>query len=174
VQRDFSLESGERQPGETLEEIRYDHRARYDFAVKYLKEHCRDEQLSFGLDAFCGNGYGTYILSTGLGCNMLGIDGSGDAVVFAARHYANEKTFYAHKAFPFQLPETTFDFITCYESLEHVEKASQLVKEIGKSLKKEGTLFLSVPNEPCLLRTHTYPPPAFLLYRLQAPCRTSD
>jgi 2-polyprenyl-3-methyl-5-hydroxy-6-metoxy-1,4-benzoquinol methylase len=90
------------------------------------------------------------MLSNGLACNMLGIDASRDAIALANSHYANEQTFYVHKIFPFSLPETAFDFITCYESLEHVGKAPLLVKELGTSLKRDGCLFLSVPNEPCL------------------------
>jgi 2-polyprenyl-3-methyl-5-hydroxy-6-metoxy-1,4-benzoquinol methylase len=149
AKRDFSLESGERQTAETLEGIRYDHKVRYNYAINYMKEQCSRIKPMFGLDTFCGTGYGTYMLSSSLICPVLGIDGSSDAIAFSNRHYANEQTFYSHKIFPFQLPRDVFDFITCYESLEHVDKASLFVELLSISLKKGGFLFLSTPNEAC-------------------------
>lgn len=146
-ERDFSLKSGERQTGVTLDDIRYDHKVRYQFAIDCMKKKHLQKQVRFGLDLFCGTGYGAYMLSTGLSCAMLGIDGSADAISFANSRYFGEATLYSHKEFPFRLPCHTFDLITCYESLEHVEDGPLLVKQLVASLKKGGYLFLSTPNE---------------------------
>ena len=101
---DFSLNSGERQTGINLADIRYDHKVRYDFSINYIKDNLPDDQSYLGLDIFCGTGYGTYMFSNSLKCPMLGIDGSEDAVAFANTHYQNEQTLYAHKLFPFEPP----------------------------------------------------------------------
>ena len=146
-QHDFSLESGERQTGTKLESIRYDHRVRYDFTINYINQASAREAKMFGLDIFCGTGYGTYMLATQLSCAMLGLDGSKDAISFANKHYSNKKALYSHKPFPFWLPCNTFDFITCYESLEHIKNGAQLMEQLNASLKANGFLFLSTPNE---------------------------
>ena len=147
TQHDFSLESGERQTGKKLSDIRYDHRLRYQCAIDYLKSCYPVGEQSFGLDLFCGTGYGTSMIFTDLFCSILGIDGSGEAIDFANRHYAQNGTLFSHKRFPFSLPQNTFDFITCYESLEHVEDDVFLLEQLIASLKQNGLLFLSTPNE---------------------------
>jgi 2-polyprenyl-3-methyl-5-hydroxy-6-metoxy-1,4-benzoquinol methylase len=144
--RDFSLASGERQTAVSLAEIRYDHRARYGYIAEHLAESGVPPE-AFGLDAFCAIGYGTYLLAEKLGCSLMGVDASREAVALANQHYANDRTFFVHKLFPFRLPKETFDFAVCVESLEHVADAEGLLREIGRSLKPGCYLFLSTPNE---------------------------
>jgi 2-polyprenyl-3-methyl-5-hydroxy-6-metoxy-1,4-benzoquinol methylase len=146
----FSIHSGERQTGSTLAEIRRDHKLRYDFAIDYIKRKQSFEHRPFGLDLFCGNGYGTSMIASELQCIILGIDGSEEAVTFANSHFAHSGTYYTHKIFPFRLPRNTFDFITCYESLEHVQEDVYLLEQLNASLKYNGWLFLSTPNRCCL------------------------
>lgn len=48
-----------------------------------------------------------------------------------------------------------FDAVICLELLEHVENPATVMKEMGRVLKREGTLFLSVPlGRDCDCRTH--------------------
>lgn len=54
---DFGLHSGESQVATRYEDIRADHRYRYEWVDARLPEGGR------GIDAFCGNGYGTWRLS---------------------------------------------------------------------------------------------------------------
>lgn len=150
VQNNFSLESGERQTGTTLTEIRHDHKIRYNYAINYIKNIHSFKHQTFGLDIFCGTGYGTYMIASELSCSMLGIDGSAEAIDFANCHYAQDGTYYTYKKFPFRLPCNTFDFITCYESLEHVDDDTNLMQQLNASLKSNGLLFLSTPNERSL------------------------
>jgi 2-polyprenyl-3-methyl-5-hydroxy-6-metoxy-1,4-benzoquinol methylase len=147
---DFALESGERQTAAALADVRYDHRVRYARAIDTLRgRHAHPESL-FALDVFCGTGYGTHMLAAGLSCAVLGIDGSADAVAFAERHYGGERTLYVHKVFPFQLPRAAFDFVTCFESLEHAEQDELLIERLTGALRCGGLLFVSVPNEAVL------------------------
>jgi len=142
--KDFSLNSGERQTGVKLDQIRYDHRARYKKVIEFLK----DKPVKFGLDCFCGNGYGTYYVNENLkNVCMLGIDGSSEAVVCAEKNYSTHRNFFSYKLFPFELPKNTFDFVICYESLEHVDDGNGMYRVLADSLKPGGYLFISVPNE---------------------------
>jgi 2-polyprenyl-3-methyl-5-hydroxy-6-metoxy-1,4-benzoquinol methylase len=147
VEHDFSLHSGERQTGTSLAQIRHDHRARYQLVAGFIKEQLGQDNSLFGLDIYCGTGYGTYMLSESLDCPVIGIDASKDAINVAEQHYSNKKTLYVHKLFPFNLPEVTFDFIACIESLEHTAEPEQFINLMARSLKKKSCLVLSTPNE---------------------------
>ena len=41
----------------------------------------------------------------------------------------------------------TYDFLVCFETLEHVMYPERVLKEISRVVKKDATLFLSLPNE---------------------------
>lgn len=148
--RDYKLHSGERQVGENLQEIRYDHRARYQIIVDTLRSTNVNCSSLLGLDLFCATGYGAWMISEEIGCFIFGIDASLEAITHANKHFANEKTFYSHKEYPFPLPAQSFDFISCIESIEHVKEYKSLLKAAVKALKVGGYLFLSTPNERLL------------------------
>ena len=167
VSDNFSLNSGERQTGATLAEIRHDHKVRYNFALNFLKQNDQMKHPGFGLDLFCGTGYGTYMVASALSCSMLGIDGSAEAITFANCNYAQDGTYYSYKEFPFTLPLNTFDFIICYESLEHVNDSQLLMQQLHSSLKDDGYLFLSIPNEKCFPFRKNFNPFHFKHYTME-------
>ncbi len=138
----MSLNSGERQTSGLYASIRLDHRARYEWADARLPAD------TFGLDVFCGNGYGTQLLSH---CrNVLGIDGSVEAIAFAGQHYSTPRNFFASKYWPFSLPRGTFDFIVSLESIERVPDPERFFGQLCEALKPKGQLIFSVPNQACL------------------------
>lgn len=140
--RDWTLKSGERQVGATLAEIRGDHLARYQWAIDLIPL-----EAQLGLDVFCGIGYGTQLLAHNISGAVLGIDGSAEAIAFAEDHYANDRTLYARKRYPFTLPQHAFDFVVCFESTEHVGDGYKFLDAIRRAVKIGGLLFLSTPNE---------------------------
>lgn len=142
----FSLASGERQTGLRLEDIRNDHLVRYEYACKIVRQHLKRDSGVFGLDVFCGTGYGTHMLADAAQRPILGIDASAEAIAVANTHYANEQTFFSAKLFPFFLPRDTFDFVVCMESLEHVAETGLFLNQIVGALKPGGILVLSTPN----------------------------
>lgn len=153
----FSLNTGERQVGTKLEEIRRDHVARYEKSAEILHEMFDSTENLFGGDIFCGNGYGSQVITNKNNCFMLGFDASQDAINLANNHYANEKMFFVEKKFPFFLPENVFDFVISFETIEHLEQDKELVTQFSKSLKKDGLLFLSAPNEEiCSFEKNNY------------------
>jgi len=43
-------------------------------------------------------------------------------------------------------PETSFDYIVCLDGIEHTENPANAIREFRRILKKQGKLFLSIPN----------------------------
>lgn len=140
--RDLGLRSGERQVGVDYDSIRADHRFRYEWA---------DERLpapGFGLDAFCGSGYGTWLLSKRR--DVLGIDGSPDAIRHAERHFRAPHARFSVGYYPFELPTEAFDFVVSLESIEHVADGPEFFAMLARSLAPGGSIAFSVPCEDSL------------------------
>lgn len=136
---DLTLNSGERQVATEFAAIRADHRFRYAWADARLPAG------GFGLDAFCGNGYGTWLLAQSR--TVLGIDGSSEAIRLAEVHYRSPRTFFATQYFPFELPTEVFDFVVSLESVEHVADGQGFFQQLVDSLKPGGQLVFSTPCE---------------------------
>jgi 2-polyprenyl-3-methyl-5-hydroxy-6-metoxy-1,4-benzoquinol methylase/predicted SAM-dependent methyltransferase len=147
--RDDGYASGERQTALHYTEIRRDHQVRYEFAAEAIASVSGGARLS-GIDAFCGNGYGTWWLAERTGASLVGIDACGEAIAVAEARYSNANTSFQELRFPFELPAARFDFVTCFESIEHVEDGARLLAELANALKPGGLLFLSTPNEAAL------------------------
>jgi SAM-dependent methyltransferase len=143
--KDFSLDSGERQTAREVAQIRADHRARYAFAARWLLQHQARPSHCVGLDAFCGNGYGSRIVADQCGARMVGIDGSSDAVSLAEECFGSHRVVFAPAVFPFQLQANLFDFSICFESIEHVDDPETMLQELAGACR--GPIILSVPNE---------------------------
>ena len=143
--KDFSLFSGERQTAINLSEIRLDHLLRYELAKDFIQ--CHPNSIHSCLDLFCGNGYGTFLLSKAYpNLKFYGIDGSEDAIKCAKDYYSLSNNLYESEVFPFSSLKI-YDLVICFESLEHVEDESSFISLICNSLNKGGYLLLSVPNE---------------------------
>lgn len=147
ISKDYSLQSGERQTGRTLDDIRKDHAYRYELASDLIKPIINEKIINC-LDIFCGNGYGSYMLARSIPyLRIIGIDGSQEAIDLANESYSQPNNMFVHKPYPFQMPADAFEFVTCFESLEHVEDDHSLLYEIFSSLKVFGIALISVPNE---------------------------
>ncbi|WP_053252937.1 class I SAM-dependent methyltransferase [Ensifer adhaerens] len=144
---DLSFHSGERQIAGRYEDIRADHRFRYEWADRLIPPS------GFGLDAFCGNGYGAWLLATQR--QVLALDGSKEAVAFATEHFSGPRVHFAHSYWPFELPREAFDFIVSLESVEHVQDGATFFAALSSALKPGGTLIYSTPNEDLLPLTAT-------------------
>lgn len=140
---DLSLYSGERQTAESYEGIRADHRFRYEWADRSLPAG------GFGLDVFCGNGYGSWLLSQ-KNRIVLGVDGSAEAIQAADANYKTPRTFFSSSYWPFELPAEKFDFVVALESIEHVSDGSEFFRSLVGSLKPRGLIAFSTPNEDLL------------------------
>ncbi|WP_142848925.1 bifunctional 2-polyprenyl-6-hydroxyphenol methylase/3-demethylubiquinol 3-O-methyltransferase UbiG [Telmatospirillum sp. J64-1] len=154
--KDYAYTSGERQTALSYQEIRRDHRVRYELAARKVAAWGVGGPDRFGLDLFCGNGYGTGYLGEETHTPMLGIDGSPEAIAVGEEHFSSPSTFFVHKLFPFTLPQARFDFITSFESIEHVPDGPALVAALSQALRPRGFFFASVPNQDQLPLTDTH------------------
>jgi 2-polyprenyl-3-methyl-5-hydroxy-6-metoxy-1,4-benzoquinol methylase len=143
----FALNTGERQVAKNIDGIRNDHVVRYQMVSDFLVKNISITNELFGADIFCGNGYGSYIITQKTNCFTFGVDASSEAISLANEYYADKKMFFTTKLFPFHLPKNIFDFIVSFETIEHIVDDKELISEFTGSLKKGGYIFLSAPNE---------------------------
>lgn len=148
VVRNFSLASGERQTASDVAKIREDHRSRYEFAARWISSNIAAACNSTGIDLFCGNGYGSRMLSEIAGCRMVGIDGSDEAVALAEQAFAGARTVFRQAYFPFDIAPGSVDFAVCFESIEHVEDYERFIRTIDQAT--NGPLIVSFPLEDTL------------------------
>lgn len=129
-----------RQIGADLNQIRPDHTNRYFFASTVI----RDSVIPNVLDVACGVGYGAKIM-TDVGAVVLAIDISSEAIEYANEWYIGPEYMVAD-AYDKPWGDRTFDHITCFEFIEHLEEPRPLLKSLAASL-KNGYLFVSTPNQ---------------------------
>jgi len=102
---------------------------------------------SLGLDVGCNAGYGTEYLSSIFNSKIIGIDTSKHAINEANSAFddsKNEYVFYDGLEIPYS--DNTFDFITCFHVIGHVESVSDFITEIYRVLRPGGRLFIVTPN----------------------------
>ena len=145
AEKDFSLQSGERQTADQIPLIRADHRARYAFAAQWVRRFLAPSHTLTGLDVFCGNGYGSRMVANMAGARMVGLDGSGEAVELAECAYGTHRVVFGHAVFPFTLQARMFDFAISFESIEHVDDPEGLLAQMARAT--DGPLLISVPHE---------------------------
>jgi len=131
-------------------EIYKEHMKRYEFAQTFLKT---DDVV---LDFACGVGYGSKFLSQQTNCEVYGCDISSDAIYYAKKNYSFKKvTFQIMNATSLSFPNSFFDCITCFETLEHLKNYTHALKEFSRVLKNHGILIISTPNKDISLRHRT-------------------
>ncbi len=143
---DFSLKSGERKIANSLDKIRHDHLVRYFFVRDTVNLFKLNNTFNI-LDIFCGNGYGSSILSEIDGAKIHSIDGSIQAINLAKIYYNKKNILFECKEFPFNFKENYYDFICSMESIEHIDNDLYFLECISNSLKKNGILIISTPNQ---------------------------
>lgn len=126
------------------------HIARYDFASKYVAG-------AAVADIACGTGYGSSILSKAGANSVLGIDVCKESIVYAQEKYGGSRTqFMVGDAMSLDLQDSTFDFVTSFETIEHVADPWRLLCEFRRILKPNGKLILSSPNDWGLTPHHLH------------------
>ena len=129
----------ERQVAPTLEGIRRDHTARYEFAASRLPDGSRV------IDAACGVGYGSLILAREE-LHVAAFDCDEEALAYAREHYADERIAYATQDLAACASFEQCDAAVCFETIEHIEDPRPLLR----SLRAAPLLIASVPNEDAM------------------------
>lgn len=118
-----------------------EHRHRYSLLDEVVKE-------KLVLDAACGSGYGSYIISRNARM-VIGIDISKEAVDFCKQNYTNSNLKYMQMSVAkMDFEDNTFDVVVSFETIEHLPYTLQcdFLKEITRVLKKDGLLIISSPD----------------------------
>lgn len=133
----MTMNNGERQVSPTLDGIRRDHVARYEFVARALPLSSRV------IDYGCGVGYGTHVLASA-GHRAHGLDIDAEAVEYARAHYAGAGARFdlGNGNAPGELAQ--YDAAVCFECIEHIEDPRPLLMALRQAA---PLLYCSVPNE---------------------------
>jgi ubiquinone/menaquinone biosynthesis C-methylase UbiE len=98
------------------------------------------------LDIASGEGYGASLLAA-VAAFVYGVEISCDAVDHARTKYrAPNLSFLVGDAAAIPIDDHSVDVITCFETIEHLEKHEQMFAEFRRVLKPTGLLILSTPE----------------------------
>ena len=125
-------------PGHVDVDLWNEHISRYMYASRYATN-------GRVLDAGCGVGYGTDLLSAEATL-AVGIDVAPDAVRLSFDKYRKPRWAAASAAhLPFG--PATFDLVVCFEVIEHIPDWQQLISEARRVLAPNGIFIVSTPNK---------------------------
>lgn len=129
------------------------HILRYQWAASYLKV------TDIVLDAACGTGYGTDILSRYCGY-VVGLDNNEEAISYAWKYYPKDNISYDAtdlKSYTQGLANH-YNVIVSIETIEHFEREDtiNILKMFYKTLKKKGKLILTTPDASLSNHTNIY------------------
>ena len=128
-------------PGTWSKLAEYEHIPRYALAKTLATNKA---VLDFG----CGTGYGAAIMAEAA-TGVTGLDIDAAALAWAARSHHNPRlAFRRHDDLGASLPDKSFDLVTCFEMIEHVDFETQkaAVANMARLLKDDGLLVISTPN----------------------------
>ncbi len=128
-------------PGTWSKIAEYEHVPRYALAKDVVKGKT---VLDFG----CGTGYGAAKLAT-QAASVTGLDIDTAAIRWASATHRNDNLKFVCLAdLGASLPAASFDVVTCFEMIEHVDHATQkaLIASFARLLKPDGVMLISTPN----------------------------
>jgi 2-polyprenyl-3-methyl-5-hydroxy-6-metoxy-1,4-benzoquinol methylase len=128
-------------PGTWSKLAEYEHLPRYSFAKQFA---ANGKVLDFG----CGTGYGSAILSN-TARSVLGLDIDSTAIKWAQQTHLNPHLYFECRSdIGKGLPDQSFDLVTCFEMIEHVDHETQIavIRNISRLLNRQGKLIISTPN----------------------------
>jgi SAM-dependent methyltransferase len=119
--------------------IEAEHFARYAWASQFASGRRV-------LDAACGMAYGTAMLAAAGATEVVGVD-LDESVIAKVRAAAPPATSFEVadlRKLPFGDDE--FDFVVCFEAIEHVPEPEVVLDQLSRVLRPEGLLLVSTPN----------------------------
>ena len=131
-------------PGVNMADLFARHKARYYLPALFCRPGLRV------LDFPCGTGYGTEVFAP-FGVEYRGLDIDPVTLGYARKVYGKPGASYgAGDLCHPQLQTEYYDVVACIEGLEHipVESQSGLIRSLCHSLKEDGVLVVSSPENP--------------------------
>jgi SAM-dependent methyltransferase len=114
-----------------------EHLARYRLAAQYVSGRRV-------LDAGCGDGYGTALLASAGAASVVGVDIDEATIAHARERYGHAFEVADVAELPFD--DGSFDFVVCFETIEHVSDSERALAELRRVLVDDGLLAISTPN----------------------------
>ena len=110
------------------------------------------------LDISCGEGYGSYLMSTWGASEVVGVDIDATAVGNASAMFQRQGlSFIVSDAEDMSvLQDASFDMVVSLETIEHVPNPEIYLREIKRLTRPGGTIIISCPND------HFYYPEEYL------------
>lgn len=122
--------------------IRCEHLARYIYA----SEQIRKRKARYVLDAACGSGYGSVEIAK-YANRVISIDKNTPFPQYQKPNIEYIHVNLNNDDFSLSLNlQKKLDAIVCFETLEHLDNPEDFLLSLAKIIKKNGLLFVSVPN----------------------------
>jgi SAM-dependent methyltransferase len=112
----------------------------YKFGMELIKRY--SDRTAKILDYGCGEGYGSYLLAS-TGCRVVGADISDLAIQEAKVKYPLPNLKFCKID---EIEAESYDFIVCFQVIEHINKPEVIIATLVQRLKKQGTLVITTPN----------------------------
>lgn len=113
------------------------------FKFQNIAHHIKDNSVV--LDLGCGNGYLCQIIAQERKqCDITGLDYS-DKQIKELQGKDDSIKWICGEATKTELTYNSYDYVTCCETLEHVDDPDSLIKEAYRLLKDGGKLILTTP-----------------------------
>ena len=125
-------------PGQVNDDLWAEHLARYALATRFAE----GRRI---LDLGCGTGYGTSDLAQ-VAASAVGVDLAPEAIAYAVSHFPNAR-FLECSASAVPFPPASFDLVTAFEVIEHLQDWRALLTEAHRVLEPNGILIVSTPNK---------------------------
>jgi ubiquinone/menaquinone biosynthesis C-methylase UbiE len=120
--------------------IRLQHIARYQWATKFARG-------ANVVDAACGTGYGSKLLSQSGAASVHGFDLCPQTIARAKEQLGGDRLYFTQAdvtALP--LAARSVDLLVCFETIEHVADDRGLLREAVRVLRPGGRFLCSSPN----------------------------
>jgi 2-polyprenyl-3-methyl-5-hydroxy-6-metoxy-1,4-benzoquinol methylase len=123
--------------------------ARTELHLRRYELACGMTEGKRALDAACGTGYGAALLmEQGGAAGVVGVDIDAETVAYARRRFGRSGVeFRVCSATETGLADGSIDVVTSFETIEHLERPSELIDEFARVLRPGGRLVLSTPND---------------------------
>lgn len=146
-----SAEAGAATAGPALEFTgeRYTPEISGAIALEHLHRYAMARELVAGksvLDIACGEGYGSFMLADAAG-SVVGVDIARDTVEHASRKYNKDNLqFKVGDCVDIPLPNASIDVVVSFETIEHLDRHDDMMKEIKRVLRPGGVVIISTPE----------------------------
>ena len=127
-------------------------KAKKDVIHELIKARIADATSKRVLQLGCSGGYETNFLADTFG-ELDVIDGSSSFIDEMKAKNTKKNINFIYSLFEdYPFAEETYDYIFCNYILEHVYDPVQVLENVKPSLKKDGTIFVTVPNRNAFSR----------------------